>query len=114
MTFHHADETLTQLNLSNMDFLDDPAAIHGSRLIISCATQDASPNELMNPEILEINRHKKIYSFGLVLPAIFPVCVISSCVCIVLLVEQVLRAMYNIPLRVSAANWLLRRPFGLV
>ena len=97
-----------------MDFLNGPTAIQWSRLIISCATQDASPNELVNPKILEINRHRNTHSFGLVLPAICPGCVISSCVCIVLLFEQILRAMYKIPLRVSAANLLLRCAFGLV
>ena len=75
------------LALSPMDFPDDPAAIHGSRLIISCATQDAGPNELTNPEILMKNHHKYIHSFALILPAIFPATDISSCVCIVLLFE---------------------------
>ena len=70
-----------------MDFLDGPAAIQWSRLIISCATQDASPNEFMNPEILVIGHHRNTHSFGQILPAIFPGCVISSCVCIVLLFE---------------------------
>ena len=70
-----------------MDVLDDPAAIHGSRMMISCATQDASPNELMNPAILLENHHKYIHSFGLILHAIFPDTDISSCVCIVLLFE---------------------------
>ena len=94
--FYHHARTLCSPNLSHMDFLDGPAAIQWSRMTIPCAGQDASPNEFMNPEILEINRHKNIYSFGLVLPAIFPGCVISSCVCIILLFEQVLRAMSNI------------------
>ena len=75
------------LNLSHMDFLDDPAAIHWRRLIISCATQDAGPNELSNPEILMKNHHKYTHSFALILPAIFPATDISSCVCIVLLFE---------------------------
>ena len=79
--------TLSHLRLFHMDFLDDPAAIQWSRLIISCATQDASPNELGNPEILMINHHKIIYSFCLIVPAIFPDTDISSCVCIVLLFE---------------------------
>ena len=48
---HHFDETLYHLNLSHMDFLDDPAAIYGSRLTISDATQDASSNEYIDPEI---------------------------------------------------------------
>ena len=38
-------------NLSHMDFLDDPAAIHGSRLTISRFTKDESPNEHIDPEI---------------------------------------------------------------
>ena len=79
--------TLVPPNLSHMDFLDDPTAIHGSRLIISCTTKDASPNELINPEILMKNHHKIIYSFALILPAIFPGTDISSCACIVLLSE---------------------------
>ena len=65
-------DTLFPPNLSHMDFLDDPAAIHGSRLIISDTTQDESPNELINPEILMNNHHKRTYSFTLILPAIFP------------------------------------------
>ena len=90
---HHHARTLSPPNLSHMDFLDGPAAIQWSRLIISCTTQDASPKELVNPKILEMNRYKNIHKFGLILPAIVPACVISSCVCIVLLFEQVLRAM---------------------
>ena len=58
--------------LSHMGFLDVPAAIHGSKLIISDTTQDESSNELINPEILMNNYHKRIYSFTLLLPAIFP------------------------------------------
>ena len=80
-------QTLAHLNLSHMDFLDDPAAIHGCLLIISCARQDAGPNEFTNPEILMKNHHKNIHSFALILPAIFPATDISSCVCIVLLFE---------------------------
>ena len=80
-------DTLSSLNLSHMYFLDDPAAIHGCKLIISCTRQDAGPNELSNPEILMINHHKFIYSFAWILPAIFPDTEISSCVCIVLLFE---------------------------
>ena len=79
--------TVEHLNLSHMDFLDDPAAIHIYRLIISCARQDASQNELRNPEILMINHHKIPHSFGLILHAIVPDTDISSCVCIVLLFE---------------------------
>ena len=80
-------DTLCSLNLSHMDFLDDPAAIHRCRLIISRAKQDASPNELMNPENSMKNHHQNTHSFALVLPAIFPDTDISSCVCIVLLFE---------------------------
>ena len=80
-------QTLAHLHLSYMDFLDDPAAIQWSRLIICCATQDERPNELTNPEILTINHTKYIHSFGLILPAIFPDRDISSCACIVLLFE---------------------------
>ena len=79
--------TLFPPNLSHMDFLDDPAAIHGFRLIISCAEQGVSPNEVMNPEILKKYHHQNIHSFALVSPAIFPDTDISSCVCIILLFE---------------------------
>ena len=65
-------ETVSSLDLSHMDFLDDPAAIHGSRLTISRFTKDESSNELINPEILMNNHHKRTYSFTLILPAIFP------------------------------------------
>ena len=64
--------TLYQPNLSHMDSLDAPAVIHGSRLIISNTTQDERSNELINPEILMNNHHKRTYSFTLILPAIFP------------------------------------------
>ena len=57
--FHHTDETLVHLNLSHMDFLDDPAATHGSRLTISRFTKDERPNELVNPEIWS-NNHLKL------------------------------------------------------
>ena len=59
-------------NLSHMDFLDDPDAIQGSRLIISKTREDESPNEHKDPEIFANNHHKPIYSFTLILPAIFP------------------------------------------
>ena len=68
-------------------FPDDPAAIHGCRLIISRAKQDASPNDCRNPEILKRNHHRYIHSFLGSWPAIFPDTDISSCVCIVLLIE---------------------------
>ena len=64
--------TLLPPNLSHMDFLEGPDTIHGSILIISDTTKDYSPNELINPEILMNNLHKRIYSFTLILPAIFP------------------------------------------
>ena len=52
-------QTLTHLNLSYMDFLDVPAAIHGSRLTISRFTKDDSPNEHIDPEISS-NNHPKL------------------------------------------------------
>ena len=79
--------TLLPPNLPHMDFLDDPATIHGSTLIISCATQDASPNEHIDPEISMKNHQIRIYSFLVSGPAICPASVISSCACIVLLSE---------------------------
>ena len=85
--FHHTHNSLSHLRLSHMDSLDNPAAIHGCRLIISRAKQDEVQNELTNPEILMKNHHKITYSFGLILLAITPGGVISSCVCIVLLFE---------------------------
>ena len=84
---HHARLALCSPNLSHMDFLDGPAAIHRCRLIIPCTTQDVSPNELGNPENMKNNHHRNIHSFTLILPAIFPDTDISSCVCIVLLFE---------------------------
>ena len=63
-------DTLTHPNLSHIDFLDDPAAIHGSRLTISRFTKDESSNEHINPEISTNNHLKRIYSFGLILLAI--------------------------------------------
>ena len=85
--FHQADSTLNAFNLSHMDFLDDPAAIHGSSLIISCTTKDASSNEYIDPEIWSNNHLKRIYSFTLILLAITLANIISSCACIVLLSE---------------------------
>ena len=85
--FHHARLTLGSPNLSHMDFLDGPAAIHRCRLRIPCTTQDASPNELGNPEKMKNNHHRNTHTFALILPAIFPDTDISSCVCIVLLFE---------------------------
>ena len=56
-------DTLTQLNLSHMDFPDGPAAIQTCTLIISCTTHNASPNEHMHPEILMKYHHKSIYIY---------------------------------------------------
>ena len=56
-------DTLVQPNLSHMDFLDDPAAIQGCTLILSCTTNNASSNEHMHPEILMKNHHWRTYSF---------------------------------------------------
>ena len=72
--FYAVDETLMHFNLSHMDFLDDPAAIHGSKLITSNTRKDASSNELINPEISSNNHLKFIYSFGLILLAITLAC----------------------------------------
>ena len=77
----------TDLDLLNMDFLDDTAAIHGSRLTISRFTKDESSNELVNPEILANNHFKCIYNFALLLITITLADIISSCACIVLLSE---------------------------
>ena len=79
--------TLTWPNSSHMDFLDDPAAIPGSKLIISNTIKDESSNEHIAPEIWANNHHKRIYSFTSILPAIFLDTIISSCACIVLLSE---------------------------
>ena len=46
-----------------MDFLDDPAAIYGSRVTISRFTKDEMPNELVNPEISSNDHPKPTYSF---------------------------------------------------
>ena len=85
MTIIH--ETLSPLNLSHMDFLDDPAAIHGCRLIISRSKQDEVQNKLTNPEIFMKTHHRNIHSFTWSWPDITPDTDISSCVCIVLLFE---------------------------
>ena len=53
-----------------MDFMDDPAAIHGSRLIIPDATKNESSNEHINPEISANSHLERTYSFGLILLAI--------------------------------------------
>ena len=70
--FHHARDTLRHLNLHHMDFLDDLDAIHGSRLTISDATQDESPNEYKYPEIWTIQDLFPTHSFCLILLAITP------------------------------------------
>ena len=75
--FHDIDETLDHFNLSHMDFLGDPVAFYGSRLMISKTREDESPNEYKDPEILANNHHKRIYSLGLILPAISPDTLIS-------------------------------------
>ena len=85
--FPTSGRTLTSFNLSHMDFLDDPAAIHGNRLIISRSTKDASSNEYIDPEIWSNNHLKSIHSFCLILLAITLADIISSCACIVLLSE---------------------------
>ena len=56
-------------NLSHMDFLDDPAAIHESRLIISMFTKDVSSNEHIYPEISSDNHPKSTNSFSLIVLA---------------------------------------------
>ena len=58
--------------LSHMNFPSGAAAFHGCRLTIPCGKQDAGPNELIMPEILMNNHPKIIYSFALIVPAIFP------------------------------------------
>ena len=75
--FHDIDETLIPFNLSHIDFLGDPVAFYGSRLIISKTREDESPNEYKDPEISANNHPKRIYSFTLMLPAIFPDTLIS-------------------------------------
>ena len=75
--FHDIDETLTYGKLSHMDFLGDPVAFYGSRLIISKTRKDESPNEYKDPEIFANNHLKSTYSFTWILPAIFPYTLIS-------------------------------------
>ena len=65
-------DTLPPSNLSHMDFLEPPAGIHPSTMTISRATQDASPNELTNPEKSLENRPNRTHSFALMLPAFNP------------------------------------------
>ena len=65
-------DTLIPFNLSHVDFPDGPAAIQWSRLMFSCTTQDASPNEHIYPEIWTNNHQFFTYSFGWSWPAIFP------------------------------------------
>ena len=88
LPIYDSEKSLQQFNLPHMDFLEHPAGIHRSTMICSRATQDASPNELTNPEKSLINRPKFIYSFALVLPAFNPDTVISSCACIILLLNK--------------------------
>ena len=80
-------ETLLPLNLSHMDFPDGPVAIHSSRTTYSVLTQSASPNELINPEILMNNHHMFTYCFLGFRRAIFLASIISSHACIVFLSE---------------------------
>ena len=68
---------MTSLNLSHIDVLDVPAAIHGSRLTVSRFTKDERPNEFVNPEISSNKHAKPTYSFTWILPAIFPDTLIS-------------------------------------
>ena len=70
--FHNTEETLVHFNLSHMDFLGDPVAFYGSRLIIPKTREDEGPNEYKDPEVFANNHHKFTYSFALILPAIFP------------------------------------------
>ena len=72
VTFAHADETLLQLNLSQMDFPDGPVAIHSIRITYSDLIQSAGPNKLMHPEISMRNHRIFTYSFLGSGPAIFP------------------------------------------
>ena len=72
MTFACTRATLRQPNLSHMDCVGSPAAIHSSRTTSSKPTQSVSPNELINPEISKKKRRFSPFSslgFG---PAVFP------------------------------------------
>ena len=64
--------TLIPFNLGHMDFLDDPVAIHSSTTPYSRSTQDAGPNELINPKKSMKNHQIFTYSFLGSGPAIFP------------------------------------------
>ena len=70
--FHHSHNSLSHLKLSHMDFLDDPAAFHGCRLIISDVTQDESPNELTNQKLSMKKQPNLTYSFTWLKAPIFP------------------------------------------
>ena len=63
--------TLSTPNLSHMDFLDGPAAIHRSTTTYSCTTKAASPNELTNPEI-SMKNHQILHI------VFFDICPLSS------------------------------------
>ena len=69
--FYHHARHLGPPNLSHMDFLDVPAAIHGSKLMNSRTTQDASPNEHIYLEILMKNHRIFTYSVLGSGPAVF-------------------------------------------
>ena len=69
---HDTEQTVYRANLSHMDFLGDPVAFYGSRLIIPKTRKDESPNDCKDPEISANNHDKRTYSFTLILPAIFP------------------------------------------
>ena len=82
--FHHADEILKSPNLSHVDFLDDPAAIHGSRLIISRSTKTRIQTNWSIQKYYEITI-LNLYIVSLILLAITLADMISSCACIMLL-----------------------------
>ena len=61
-------------DLSHMDVLRHPAASMGCTIPIYRHIHDGSPNDLHNPKIFMKKRPKRIYSFGLRWPAVFPAC----------------------------------------
>ena len=65
-------DTLIYLKLSYMDFLDCPAVTGTCTASYYSTTKSASPNELINLEILTINRPIRIYSFLGYWLAVFP------------------------------------------
>ena len=118
--FLSSGRTLLPQNLSHMDFLDVPDAIHGSRLTISRFTKEERSNEHSNPEISSNNHPRRTYSFTLILHAIFPCRHISSCACIVLLseasssshVENITIARQRRPLASETSIWACRMSSG--